>query len=251
MRVLRGLVVAVQFMTRVPVPSLQHFEDRDLAYSVGWYPAIGAVLGATIGGLGLAIHTLGAPPLVAACLTCFAGIVLTGALHEDGAADTADALGGGVEPEVALRILRDSRIGTYGALALIGLVLSRIACLAALPPTSWWWVLLLAHTVGRWMAVMLMLMLPYARPDASGLAAPMIRGIGTGTAIFSSLTVAVAVLLAGPSGLLGWAAGAVLVLVLGRWYRRRLGGITGDLCGAGVIAGELAVFLLYVLLAAP
>ncbi len=245
---MRALRVALQFLTRLPVAGPDDWRDDDLARAVHLFPVVGALLGLAIGGTHLAALALGLPPLAAATLgLVFVGPLLTGALHEDGLADTADGLLGGRDRAARLRIMRDSTIGAYGALALMGALLLRVALGASLAGGAALAALALAHALGRLATVVLMARLPYARDTAEGPGGPMIahlRAWDRGRALAMGLGVTA---LAAP--VLGWSAAvalvgsAVLLAGLARWTQRSVGGVTGDVLGAACVLVELWVLL--------
>ena len=186
----------------------------------------------------LAAARTGLPPFVAAGLALAAMAALTGALHEDGLADTLDGLGGGWTRDDALRIMKDSRIGAYGAAGLILVLGVKAAALADLPASM----LLASGPASRLAPVCVMALLPYARVgDAAARSAPVAAGPG-GLAIAALLGLA-------PLALLGWRAvpallaAAVLTALMAAWFHRRLGGWTGDTLGAVQQAAELAILL--------
>lgn len=240
---MRGFRAALAVLTRVPAGRL---EAGDFAAAPGWFAAVGLGLGAV---QGLAFWAAGAVwgPVLGAVAALAAGALLTGALHEDGLADTADALGARRSPERALEILRDSRIGSFGALALILMLGAQAAALAGLGAGAPW-ALVAAAALSRLAAALVLRRGPYLR--ATGAASGMTGGWGVAGALAS----AGAGLLA--MGLAGWGlglaalaglSGAVLAgAVTAEWARGRLGGITGDVLGA-VQQAAFAGFLLGVL----
>jgi adenosylcobinamide-GDP ribazoletransferase len=173
------------------------------------------------------------------------GVLFTGAMHEDGLADTADAMGGGRDATDILRIMRDSRIGTYGAIALIIVFALRGAFLLDMRPSAWVPALVCAHACARLSCVLLVLALPYARTDGPGLAALLAQG---GKPVHAVLALAVAaiicVLTAGMAGLYALAASLLATAIAGASFRSRIGGITGDCLGAAAIASELSALLI-------
>lgn len=253
---LRLLLIALQFLTRVPIPQAIGFRPEWLQQCIRHFPAVGLV----VGGLGALVLWAAAhlfPAGVAVALAMVATILATGAFHEDGLADTCDALGGQVSRERALEIMKDSRLGTYGTvglvavlaikgLALHGLVLRDfVAALAALP---------LAHAVSRAVPVLLLRTLSYAGDAEHAKAKPMAMRAGSGAvamaAVWSLLAAAV-----GAAG--GWSGAALALALLAAlmvalamrgWLLRRLGGFTGDTLGAAQQLSEVAIYL--VLLAA-
>lgn len=247
----RLLLTALQFLTRVPVPGWTGFAPQRLNRCVRHFPLVGACVGA-IGAAVLVAAAAGWPPLVAAVLAVMATAWLTGAFHEDGLADTFDALGGSASRERALAIMKDSRIGSYGALALVLVLGLRVALLAALLPqgaaaaaTG----VVLAHALGRGAAVALMGALPYAGDAEHAKAKPLatrVRRVDVAVAIGWSLALAVGAAALGmpPSRVLAaLAAAALVVVVMHAWLARRLGGYTGDTLGATEQLAECGVLL--------
>jgi adenosylcobinamide-GDP ribazoletransferase len=248
-RELRLFFIALQFLTRVPVPSGVGFEPAWLNQSARHFPAVGLCVGAVSAGVlwaGEALFGLA----VGVGLSMAASLLITGAFHEDGLADTVDALGGAVSRERALKIMKDSRIGAYGAIALVLVLGLKAAALASMPIAAAVPALLLAHTASRAAAVALIRVLPYAGDSEHAKAKPMAQRVER-----SEVAIAVAWVVLVAAALWWYAPrdiGAVLVgLLLGlvgmvwcaRWLRRRLGGYTGDALGATQQITELLMLL--------
>lgn len=231
---------AISFLSRLPVPDRVFAEhDGSLSTTAAAFPLAGLLVALPSAGILALCLALGADPTLAALLTIALHVAITGALHEDGLSDTADGLGGGHDRERALAIMKDSRIGTYGALALILSIALRTTALATLcmldtmaPAIVAW---LAAASVSRAVMVWHWYMLPTARADgvASRAGAPdkpvasLALALGGGMAIaLGWLAVPLAPLLAAlcVSGILGYGFTAHI--------RRRLGGQTGDTIGA-------------------
>lgn len=245
---LRLFLVALQFLTRIPTPRWVGFEPVWLNRSARHFPVVGLVVGA-VAALVLAIGHALFTPVLAALLSIAATACLTGAFHEDGLADTCDALGGDVGRERALEIMKDSRIGSYGALALVLAIGIKAAALAALPLPQAIVATLLAHCASRAAAVSLIRSLPYARDVGEAKARPLAERVSAGTLAIALGWVGVAFVGASlverdamPS-VIGLLAAALGTWLLGRWFRRRLGGITGDTLGATQQVTELLVLL--------
>ncbi len=241
----RAIRAAVALLTRVPVRGLPFGRD-EWRWASAWLPLTGALIGAALAGVWLALSAAG--PTATAAVVLAIGAWLTGALHEDGLADTADALGGDADRERVLGILKDSRVGAYGALALALSVAVRMAALATLAggaPVG----LILAHAIARCPPVWLMAALPYVTDPATakhrhvaGAGWPQVLVATTTGAI--GLTAAVACGAVSVTSALLVAAGAIAVGVLsGRRFSARVGGITGDFLGATEQVGEAAVLL--------
>jgi adenosylcobinamide-GDP ribazoletransferase len=243
---LRDCKVALAFLTRLPMREEPPWGAADLAASVPWFPMVGAAIGLA-GGLayGLAVW-LGLPPLPAAAVALVATIWATGALHEDGLADVADGLGGGRTREDKLAIMRDPRIGSYGALALVLAVLARAGAIAAVAEPSAVAAALVAAGAGsRATLPAVMAALPPARLD--GLAASAGRPHPLRAAAAFLIAALLALILLGGAAPAALTAGALGALAVALLARRQIGGYTGDVLGAiqqlaeiGVLFGVLA-----------
>ncbi|MGB0696437.1 MAG: adenosylcobinamide-GDP ribazoletransferase [Rhodospirillaceae bacterium] len=245
----RELAAAVAFLTRLPVPLKDHGWPDPQA-TLWAFPLVGAGIGASTGLLILAAQGLGWPSLVAVLLGLGAVLLLTGALHEDGLADCADALGARGGRDKRLAVMRDSQIGSYGVLALAVLLGLKVGQLAAFP-VGLGLVVWLAATgaLGRGAAVLVLLLLPPARNDGLGhWAGQEAQGRRRIAAIVLGLCGAVLLIAAAVSGLwLGLVFGVLGAgLVFGlmcHWAKKALGGQTGDVAGAAVVLCETAALL--------
>lgn len=229
---LRLFLCAVQFLTRAPTPALPGFEPDWISRSARYFPLVGLLVGGVCAAVFWGASQLwsGAMP---ALLAVGVGVLVTGAFHEDGLADTCDGLGGGATPERRLEIMKDSRIGTYGALGL-GLVLAtKIAALATLPAGLGAWTLVAAHAGGRGASVLAMRALAYVRDVDGGKWKPAPSDLGFWE-VLAAVTFAALPLALSPAGVVlqGLLAGALLALALTLVARRLLGGYTGDVLGA-------------------
>jgi adenosylcobinamide-GDP ribazoletransferase len=235
-----GLSTAVGFYTRVPVRAATSGAG-DLAAAAPWFPVVGAAIGLTVAGV---YAGLGAflPGMLAATVAVAVGALLTGAFHEDGLADVADAFGGGWTVERRLEILADPRLGTFGVMAVAIAMLARVTAIATLDSPAALALLPAAHALSRAPAVVLMRRQRSARPD--GLAATLARGIGA-----AEEGIAVAVAVAVGLALIGvWAGPAVagVAVVSGAMAalaHRKIGGTNGDVLGATQQLAEVTVLL--------
>jgi adenosylcobinamide-GDP ribazoletransferase len=242
------LAVALAFLTRLPAPV--RAGAREVGRAMLFFPAVGAALGALLAAAGvLLVRALPAP--LAAALVVALGTALTGALHLDGLADTADGLGGGRDAEHALRIMRDHAVGAYGAAALVLALLVKAAAIASLlgrPGDAAW--LPVAGALSRWVLVPVARFAPSARPD--GLGASVAAHVGPlEVAGATALALGIALGLAGVRGGVAWAAVALAGAAFAGLCRRRIGGMTGDTLGATGELAEALVLVLAVGLAAP
>lgn len=234
-RQLALFLTAVQFLTRVPVPALKDFQPDWTARSARYFPLVGALVGLASGAVLLAASHVWTGMLPALLATA-AGIAITGAFHEDGLADTADGLGGGQTVERRLEIMKDSRLGTFGVLAL-GIALAlKVTALGQTPGWSAVLALVAAHAGGRGAAVLVMCLLPYAGDRAATKVKPTADGVTTTEValgllfgVLALLPVAMAAPLATAGALV---AGAVCAVVMAWLARRLIGGWVGDTLGA-------------------
>ncbi len=230
------LLVAVQALTRVPVRA--PFHPDALRQGTRYFPLVGLGVGILAAVVFVAART-GLPPLVAAALSLAATLLLTGAMHEDGLADTADGLFGGRTRDDALRIMRDSRLGTFGVLALLVVLATKLAATASLgdPAPA----LVAAHAASRFWAVLPPSLLPYARPDgmAAGIAGPSRTALVV-AALFGLVPL---LLLPGFQASMALLLSGLAALGVGAWSRQRIGGYTGDVLGATAVLTEVAVLL--------
>ena len=221
-RQLALFLTAVQFLTRVPTPELKGYQPDWTARSARYFPLVGTLVGG-VSATVLAGASLAWGGLLPALLAVGVGVLLTGAFHEDGLADTADGLGGGQTPERRLEIMKDSRIGTFGALGL-GLVLAvKVAALGEAP-------------VGLAAAVLAMRLLPYAGDRAWAKVKPVADGVTTGETVvalaFGGLALVPVMLLAPWAALSGLALAVVAATAVVLLAKRLIGGWVGDTLGA-------------------
>jgi adenosylcobinamide-GDP ribazoletransferase len=232
--------VAAIFLTRLPLAWPAGADATSLNRAMRLFPLVGAALGLAGAALQALALWLGAPPLVAALLALALMALLTGALHEDGLADTADGFGARADRTRTLAIMRDSRIGAFGAIALVLVLMLRATALAAIGAA--WLVLPAAEAAGRAAAPVLMAWLPAAR--AEGLSA-RVGTVGRATAGIAALIAAPLVLAAlGPlAGLAGLLLAAAGVAGLGALATARIQGQTGDVAGTAILLAGTAILL--------
>lgn len=245
---------ALQFLTRLPVPPCAGFQTNWLPRALIYFPLVGALIGLfNVGVWWLAAHWF--PPALAVGLTLAASLCLTGALHEDGFADVCDGFGGATTRARILEIMKDSRIGVYGALGLGMMVALKWFALAALPSAAIALTVTGAHMLSRWCATGLLCVLPYARVSDDAKSIPFADGIGLRPWLLSGGLGMVALLpVAGLSGAFqdphlltaitvgGLCAVGSAVLLAG-YFRHHLGGYTGDCLGATQQVAELCFLL--------
>ena len=236
----------MQFLTRIPMPS-RLYDTESLARSAIFFPLVGAVVGS---GAAL-LHLLTSPHLArpaAAFLVLLYLVLVTGGLHEDGLADAADGFGGGRSREKILAIMRDSRIGSYGGLALVFSVLGRLVLLASMPLAQVPYFLITASVLCRWTILPLSYFLASARDagnsEMEGQGARIARRISRGTLIGGTVfSFAIAAVLLRERAATAILSAIAVAWFTGLYYRRRIGGVTGDCLGASVQLAELGVYL--------
>ncbi len=237
-------LLAVQFLTRCPIPFPDLYTEARLTAATRYYPLVGLLLGGAVGGVFWLAHLV-FPVTLAVVLATAASLLATGAFHEDGFADACDGLGGGAGREQALEIMRDSRLGTYGVAGLGLMLAAKVLALAAAPAAAIPWLLVAAHAASRASAV-LAAAGDYVRE--AGTATPVAAGVAPG-----DLALALGVGAAAVGGL--WLASSPPVaaaafaglgaghLVMRALYERKLGGYTGDCLGAVQQTSELGLYL--------
>lgn len=225
------LPLALTFLTILPWPRLGLAGPQDLARSMFWFPWVGALLGLIFWGAWVGLDRILPAPGAAAVLLGLTVIVTRG-LHLDGLADTADGLGGGANLAERLRIMKDSRLGAFGAISLILVLVLKFAFFLAWAEKGMGAVLLLYPVVSRWGMVFLAYLSPYARPEG-GLGQAMTTGVSFRVLAGATLSaLGLSCLTAGGQGLAILAGAAFAVWLGSRYFKEKLGGVTGDVLGA-------------------
>ncbi len=238
-------LIAVMFLTRLPVSRFVNYDPEHLSKSTVYFPLVGAIVG-SVGALTLWIASMKFSPTLSVLISMAATVLLTGAFHEDGLADSADGFGGGYTKERVLEIMKDSRIGTYGAIALWLFLTAKLLLLSEIFKQDNSLVLstlVAAHSLGRYSSLPLIFTLDYARSEAT-TSKPFAEKASLKRLIVGSLyTLCLSALL------LEWSAfvaiGSVLVVTLfsGIYFKKQIGGITGDSLGAANQLSEISVYL--------
>ncbi len=245
---MRDFFVALAFFTRLPVPAWVGHSDEGLRRAPLYWPLIGLLVG-LIGAATTELAALALPVSLALLLGIAATLLVTGALHEDGLADSADGFGGGWDKAQVLAIMKDSRIGSYGVLALGLALLTKFNALleidAAYEPPGLACALVAGHAVSRMAALWPLLALDYVRPDdpAARSAAVAARPGGPALALPLLCGLAPCLLLPGVETLIALGAVAATAFAATAYFRRRLGGYSGDCLGATQQLCELAFYL--------
>jgi len=236
---LRRFLIAVQFLTIIPVPYRFRATDEDLGRSMACFPLVGLLLGGILHGLSQAIVLI-FPERIADLGCVVALVLLTGGLHLDGLADTTDAFFSRDGRQRMLEIMRESEIGPMGAAAIVFALLLKLELLSGLSHQIKRTTLILMPVVARWSVVFQAAMLPYARAS-QGLGAAFTRYAGSREAFLSTLFTLLIVLgLRQLRGLWSMAFALLVSLLFAQYTRQKTGGATGDTMGAGIEIAEIA-----------
>jgi adenosylcobinamide-GDP ribazoletransferase len=243
-RQLNIFLAAVMFLTRLPAGRFHEFREEEVASSTIYFPVIGALIGLA-GGLTL-LTSAALPSLVAVLISMLITICLTGGLHEDGLADSADGLIGGQDPQRRLEIMKDSRIGAYGALALWFSLSAKLILVQSLLAVNLVTAIsagVIAHCLGRTATVGLLACLPYARIEHSKSSSFGNKVTFRQLAPVLMFAVILSLLVLGLQGVFCFTAALAVTFVCGLYFKDKIGGITGDCLGAANQLVELSAYL--------
>lgn len=239
------LPLAISFLTILPVIDQRPASDETVSASFAWFPIVGCLIGLALAGEDWLLSYVFAQ-VISSVLIVLSLTVLTGAVHLDGLADTADALGAGRDRERALEILRDSRVGTFGASAIFFDLTLKILALSTLAGARRYAALIIAPTLARFAMVMVGVGIPYLRESGAGTAFLNSQSLGWRRRVAVIFLIIECAILLSPFRTVGTLAVSVALLIaflMHLFYRRWLGGVTGDLIGACGEVIEIAVLL--------
>jgi adenosylcobinamide-GDP ribazoletransferase len=239
---LRLLLMAVQYFTRLPMPSWVGHSAEQLNGTARYFSAVGVLVG-SIGALALWAASLVLPAPLPAILSTALTVLLTGAFHEDGLADSFDGLGGGATRERALEIMKDSRLGTFGTVALVFTLLIKIAALNALPISFAVVALIAGHAFSRACAITLLYVGSHVGNPEQSRAKAVAQTMSSGEFALAAVIGVVPLYWCGLHAVAGVVSALVVLYVLCRWFLWRLGGFTGDTLGAAQQLTEIAFYL--------
>lgn len=239
---IRRFLAAVQYFTRLPVPSWVGHSQALLDDAARYFPLVGLLVG-LIGAATLwALSHLWSNP-IAVVISIMATLLVTGAFHEDGLADAVDGLGGSLDRARSLEIMKDSRIGVFGAAALVVMLGLKFAILGATPMRTAALMLIGGHTVSRLGGVLIMATLPYVRDSPDSRSRPLVHRISIASIFIGCLASALAVSPLQLRGLTGTVSVLGICLLWRAFIKHRLGGYTGDCLGAAQQLGECGFYL--------
>ncbi|HNC52718.1 MAG TPA: adenosylcobinamide-GDP ribazoletransferase [Accumulibacter sp.] len=240
-RELEYFFAALRFFTRLPVPAWVGHSSQALDRASRYFPAVGLIVGA-ISAVVFTLTSLIWPMTLAVLAAMVSSLYWTGAFHEDGWTDMVDGFGGGWEKAKILAIMKDSRIGSFGAIALIMLLLTKFCALLEFERQEIPRILIAGHTISRFAAATLLRALAYVRDE--GKAKPLATRIGWGELCFAGVTALLPLLLLPPQdALAGCLLAALATVWLARMFQRQIGGYTGDCLGATQQLAEAAFYL--------
>ena len=244
---IRRFLIALQFLTRLPVPRALNSSETDIGKAAAFFPLVGVIVGGGAALVFVGLQRVLPLPASVFCAIVFATLITNG-FHEDGLADSFDGFGGGWTKDRVLEIMRDSRIGTYGTLALIFTVFGKVIFLSSLPPGQIWRWLIVAHTAARWTILPLGAWLPYARVEGQGKL--VAKQVGALEITIGTLTLFLVIflLIPWPAALATLFVTTLVTLLSGLYFRARLQGMTGDCLGAANQLTEVGLYLTAVIL---
>lgn len=261
-RQLSLVLVAAQFLTRLPIPALSNFEPIWLTRSARYFPLVGGLVGIiNVGVWWLCSRWL--PPVISVGLMMVASLLLTGAFHEEGLADSCDGFGGGTSPERILAIMKDSRMGAYGAIGIVMMLGLKWATLVAIPVAVFPLLVVAAHIMSRWCAIGLIWRLRYVRSDSDAKSKPLADALSGFGWTLSGLIGAMALVpvafasdvAASSANIRAFFAAVIAAIitavVAAAYFRKRIAGYTGDCLGAVQQVTELAFLIAALAALAP
>ncbi len=238
---MRFLQLAFSLLTILPVGRQARPEPGDTGRAAIWYPFVGVIVG-FITVVGWGVFKLILPVIPATVLTLILWVVLTGGLHLDGLADCCDGLLPAAEPERRLKIMSDPHTGAFGIIGLVLFLLLKLAALYSIEPTSMFFAILLAPTIGRWL-VLLAGRQPLARAD--GMAADFAAGLSDRSILMAALIPVALIIWGGWHAAVAAAMASLIVVGIIAFARSRINGVTGDVFGLIIEGSELMVLLTY------
>ena len=238
---MRSLLLAVQFLTRLPI-RVGAPTSKQIAVSYCFYPVVGALIGLAAVVM-RHVFELVFPNAFSVALTLAFLVWITSGLHEDGLSDVADGMGAGWTREQRLAIMKDSHIGAYGTLAIVFAVLIKYAALTGMERTQVDQALVTAHVLGRWAFLPLGF---FNRPARDGLGSEFTKGMTPGAMLSATLVVMAALIVfLGAGALQYFALAAAAVAAASVYFRRKIGGVTGDCFGATFQIVEIGTYALF------
>jgi len=237
---MKEILIALQFLTIIPVRIKSELEDTDFGKSLLWFPLIGLLIGLLLSGEALLLRDTN--PLVRGAVLLLISVIVTGGIHLDGLADTLDGFYGGRDKERILEIMRDSNVGAIGAIGLFLILILKFSLYASYPSHAIWRALILSSIFSRWAQTLACSISTYAREEGKGRA--FIEHADKNRLIIATIfTIGAFFLLAGLKGVLIFFLSSILILLFIRYIEGRIGGMTGDIIGTVNELGEVLILL--------
>ncbi len=242
----REFIMTMGLFTRLPLPAFDFDDKLDVTFvkkrNPAWaYPLAGFIIGLITALVIVLCAFISIPTALSAILAVLVSVILTGSLHEDGLSDFLDGVGGATR-EDRLRIMKDSRLGSYGGIAMIFSLAARVTAIAILPTLAAAAAVIAAHTIARSALVLPLHWYPPAKRDGTAVAATgWVSGETTAFVLVTSILLTLMVQPVPATAFIAWLAGTIAVLLTARYAYRKLGGYTGDVLGACEQFGEIAV----------
>ena len=236
-------LTAIMFYTRIPCPKWVDHSGDILNKSTRYFPIIGWIVGGAVA-IVYWLASMVMPQSISVVLSMIAGIFITGAFHEDGLADVCDGFGGGWTKDDRLRIMKDSRIGTYGTVSLVLILLLKFVLLSETPSDKLVITFIVAHALSRFIPVIVIYVGTYSRDDLTSKVKPIGKRIKPGEFIFALITALIPILFF--QNYLFFAVTLLPVfsgLILMRYFRKRIDGYTGDCLGSIQQVSEILIYL--------
>ena len=238
-----SLLAAIRFLTIFPIMQGREFSAQELGRSSAWFPLVGLMLGGILVGLDVLLDSY-LNGMILSMLLITVLVIMTGAFHLDGFIDTCDAMFLPRSPQEKLRIMSDSRVGSFGVVGACCLILLKFTALLVVPHDLRWGALLLMPVVGRWTMVLLLFAFPYAKKAGKGLLfrenVDSLRLV-----IASVVTLAAVAIVGGALGVAVMAGVGLVILLLAMYVNHGLNGLTGDSYGAANEVGEVILLILF------
>ena len=242
---LRYLLIALQFLTVLPIRIKSEIQKTDFGASLLYFPLVGLIIGLILSGINALLLILNFPPLAVNIILVVVLIAITGGMHLDGLSDTADAFLSGKPRDEMLAIMRDSHIGVMGVLSIASVILLKVGLLTSVAVPLKITALILSCVLSRWSSVLAIFLFPYARKD--GKARVFTEGMNLKIFALSSIIVLVfAFAVWRTKGLVTLLIAAGCTYLIGKFSNRKIGGITGDILGATIELTEVIVLFVVI-----
>ncbi len=239
---LRIFASTLTFFTRIPFPVQYRFSAEEMRQCSKYLPVVGIIVGLS-SALTYEAASLILPKTVAVLFSMVASVLITGAFHEDGLADVCDGFGGGWTKDKILLIMKDSRVGTYGIAGLLFALATKFACTVELSHARVSGILIISHTLSRFAPLLLIQTLPYSREDSSSKSKGAISRLSFISVLLAFVVTLFSILLIQWRFVVLFVPVVLVAVFMGRYFKRWIGGYTGDCLGAVQQISEIAILI--------